>query len=375
MTSNAALLSALAMLVAVSGCIVVAKPVTREVFVRIDESQPTEVGGGVGWEITTRIEADMANVVVTAARVQACTRVRSEVYDELETETPEVSWLLSGGVSAPHGGRFDPWDDAVGVAMIGVAGATVVFLPVTVVSAIVAEITSAAHHDTKTRKTRSLETIPSICPHVVATAPVELTLPSGAVLTGMTGSDGRVSFAIPEGEPDYGTAITRVADQMQSAPFFKTTETCERARNEIFARAMGATAVAQRWQLLRALPTACGDPRARVVADGDGSAGRSRGAMRLDQELRRPRPGDRSRAVQHPLHLRARHRAMCRRPHRRAAASRRMHRATERGDSERPAQRRHQGPRASAQQPAGLRCARCPGSCSVAQPESRGRRT
>jgi hypothetical protein len=244
--SRALLISALA----ASGCIVVTQPLTREVVVGVSESEPTDSGGAVAWDITTRIEADMANVVVTASRVQPCTRVRSEVYDVYD----ELDWHTVG---LPGGGG-----SAGGALALGVAA--IVFLPVTVVSWVVAKVEISNHPETKTRKTRALRTIPGVCRDVAANVPVELVLPSGTALTGMTGVDGRASFAIPEAEPDDGTMVTRVAEETRPGAFFKTTEACERARDEMFSRIVKTAAVEQRSPLLRSLPTACGDARARA---------------------------------------------------------------------------------------------------------------
>jgi hypothetical protein len=98
---------------------------------------------------------------------------------------------------------------------------------------------------------------------VAADVPVELTLPSGSTLSGTTDLTGHAVFAIPDAEPDTGTVITRVADQTLSAAFFKTTESCVRQRDEIFARVIVAPAE-QRLQLLRAMPTECGDAHSRA---------------------------------------------------------------------------------------------------------------
>jgi hypothetical protein len=280
-------LAAFAVLAA-SGCVVVTRPVTQQVVVGVEESAPTESAGVVLWDITTQIEPDMANVTVTATRVPTCTRQRFEVYDELGSLTTEVEW--KGGDGGLGGGAQG---GLLGAAMwsFSMYCASVLFLPVTAATWFVAKDEVSHHHDTRTRKTRPLETTRAMCPHVAANVPVELTLPSGAVLQGATGPDGRASFVIPAAEPDDGTAITRVADQTRSTAFYRTTSGCARARDRLFARVRVAAAVEERARLLRALPAACGDPRARAwsltaTAALDAVAGRCDSILGLAGQVR-----------------------------------------------------------------------------------------
>jgi len=236
-------------LAAVSGCMFIARPVTSEVSVAVHEEAPIDEDGFVGWDIETQM--DGPSVVVSAARVQTCTRTRSEVYDVVKTKKLDM-WAMPIGDLARGPG-------AGGLLFVGAFFA--LFLPITAVSAIVAPIVVASSGATTMRKTRELSTLPGTCAAPAANVHVELTLPSGAALAGATGADGRAHFALAANEPRGGTLITRVADQTRSTMRFDTAEACVRARNAIFARIVATSDLAQRTLLVQSLPMACGDSR------------------------------------------------------------------------------------------------------------------
>jgi hypothetical protein len=166
---------------------------------------------------------------------------------------------------------------------------------VTVVTGVVTKTRSVIHGEHVTRKHRSLVMAREPCEHAGAKLAVELALPSGAALSGTTDADGRVRFVIADSEPDAGTAIARIGDATMPLAYFRTTAACTRARKDGFARARSATDADARQQLLRALPTECGDPRAKAwslvrAAVGDALALRCDSAAASLEALRAADP-------------------------------------------------------------------------------------
>jgi hypothetical protein len=233
MPRTAILLSAVML---ASGCLFATKSSTHVTNYNVEES--TNVGSAIGLEITTRVAVDPSSVVVTLLRVRSCTRLRTAVYDERQIKVVDET-------------AFGPANPLLLVLAPLVMG----------VSAIVAEGAVAADDGSTAHKTRTIGAVRTTCSTVDANVAVELTLPSGSVLSGTTDVAGHAVFAISETEPDDGTVTARVTDQARSTAFFKTTTACEREREEIYSHAIAEPTVEQRVQSLHAVPAACGDAR------------------------------------------------------------------------------------------------------------------
>jgi hypothetical protein len=220
-----------------TGCMPVMKIDTRTHVVSVTDSTYSDVIATGGWQITGRVDAAMANVIVTATELDRCARDRVEVYDRTE--------------SAHIGLDVDP----VAVVLIVPALASLAVWPIALP---VTAIQVHAQHDQVTRMQRVVATYELACPHPIPDAAVVVTFASGVVQTATTGADGLAAIAIPADEPE-GVALVKVADQRRSVPVFRTTPACSRARDAVFERALRTADAEPRAQVLRELPTACGD--------------------------------------------------------------------------------------------------------------------
>ena len=190
-------------------------------------------------QVTARVDAAMANVIVTAIELDRCERDRVAVYDE--TETAHIGLDL---------------DDVNPVTFVVGALPSLALWPITFP---IAAVQVHEHVDKVTRKQRVLATYAFTCPQPVAGAAVVVTFASGAVQTATTGADGLAAIAIPADEPEVGVAQVQLADQQRSVPVFRTTPACSRTRDAVFERALHTADAEPRVQLLRELPTSCGD--------------------------------------------------------------------------------------------------------------------
>ena len=284
---------------AASGCLWNAEVVTQGVSVGVVDSA-VDFGDVVGWDIATAIAPDVANVVVTAARVQTCTRLSYDIYDEYAHERlVTVPLDLGQGDAGRHtAGVFAAVFVVIGVATLAVSAIEV-----------------AASQRTKTRKSRLLGESRTTCEHAVANAPVDRVLPSGAVLTAATDMDGRAHFTIPANEPDFGTVITRVSESDAGGGVLPDKRRLRAApRPDVRAHHASARAGAARAAPASDSGRVWRRAGACVVRDGNCRTRRCRVAVRTDPRLRERGPHDRSRALRLGLCRRARHREVPRFP-------------------------------------------------------------
>jgi hypothetical protein len=224
-----------------AGCVVVPKTVTRTTT---DREESAQMQGAEG-PLQLTFAAAGRDLRVRALRPRTCRRDVIEVTTTTREREPDLE--------VPDLGH-----DSSGYGAVLVLAFSVVTLPVSGL------ITAAVLHDDKPETTQQryvVDQIERACPVRPAAIPVELVLPSGAVLVETTNSDGEVAFHVPDTEPTYGVVTARAEGATATARYHMMTKSCSicclRASSSVSAMIGSAISVASPSQVfsMRSLPS------------------------------------------------------------------------------------------------------------------------
>ncbi|HSD86970.1 MAG TPA: hypothetical protein VLB44_05625 [Kofleriaceae bacterium] len=176
-----------------TGCLIVAKDTSTTRTVSTHSSAPWTPGKPGAAMIQARPAGSALQVWTIAPRV--CTRNATEVREIRHGKAADVDVF---GANIPG--------NVPQQAAIVVVAAAAVLVPIAAVSGVVTAIELAVDKPTIERVTVAGEERTS-CPVVVRDFPVDIRWTSGTRTHATTGADGRVDIAIPDTEPQIGSAI------------------------------------------------------------------------------------------------------------------------------------------------------------------------
>ena len=190
-------------LLALSGCLMV--PRTMETTTPLERTALPTTTGPVG-PVAVAAHVAHGGIEAITTRTRHCT---SEIRQRFVRHRSIGAELVGPAVGL--GQRPDVW-----------AAMVVIDAPFFVVSAAVTGIAVAASSDRDDQYVQTVGLAVTDCPLEAPGIAVAVVMPSGAIRHGVTDDHGRLTFRVPDAEPDRGTVIVRAGERTAAVPYQRT---------------------------------------------------------------------------------------------------------------------------------------------------------